>query len=81
LNIERIKIVRDHDISENDNSLSYCLPLNIERDGRFVAEIFDETLAGLADEESETNCQQNEKRYFAFLQPDPVKLKSFSSLF
>jgi hypothetical protein len=55
--------------------------LNIERDGRFVAEIFDETLAGLTDEESETNCQQNEKRYFAFLQPDPVKLKSFSSLF
>ncbi len=32
----RIKILFDNDISLNDDSLSYRLPLNIERDGRFV---------------------------------------------
>jgi hypothetical protein len=39
--------------------LEISLPLDVERDGRLVAEVLDEALAGLPDEQTDADRQQD----------------------
>ncbi len=56
-------------------------PLNIQWNGGFVAEVFDQTLSGLPDEETETDTQKDQEWNLPFSLPDPTTLKKFGKMF
>jgi len=56
-------------------------PLNIQWNGCFVAEVFDQTLPGLPDEETETDTQKDQERNLPFSLPDPTTLEKIWEFF
>ena len=53
----------------------FHVPLDVQGDGGFVAQVLLETLAGLPDEEPQADGQQDQERDLPFPLPDPSKLK------
>ena len=53
----------------------FHVPLDVQGDGGFVAQVLLETLAGLPDEETQADGQQDEERDLPFPLPDTTKLE------
>ena len=53
----------------------FHVPLDVQGDGGFVAQVLLETLASLSDEETQADGQQDEERDLPLPLPDTPKLK------